>query len=446
MDDSSLAISGRLLAILALVAMNGFFVAAEFALVTVRRTRVDQLVEEGRAGSRAVQVAQHHIDTFIAACQLGITMASLALGWIAEPTLAGFVEPPLEAVLGFASEAVAHGVAVVAAFTIVTVLLVVAGELAPKGVALASPERTALIVAAPTNFFAAVFRPLIWFLNTAGWIVLRPFNIQPGGEHQPVASIEELKLVVMASREAGLLEEHEQKMVNRVFALSSLATKQAMVPRTEVIAVDADASFDDLLDLVSRVKHTRLPVYNETIDDIVGVLNMKDLLPLLRDRRPFPGIRRLMRPALNVPETMHLDDLLTEMRRSRRQMAIVIDEFGGTAGIVTIENILERLIGDVQSETEVPEVPEVVESVDGSFVIDGLMLIDDANEQFALRIEDENYDTIGGYVFGQIGRRPEPGDEVPLSDGRLLRVEALDGLRIARVRLTALPLVEAEVG
>jgi CBS domain containing-hemolysin-like protein len=442
-DDSLLSTSGRLIAILALVAMNGFFVAAEFALVTIRATRIDQLVEEGRAGAKAARAARGHLDTFIAACQLGITMASLALGWIAEPAMASLIEPPLEATLGIFAEAAAHTVAAITSFLIVTVLLVVAGELAPKGFALAAPERVALLVAPGTNLFATVFKPIIWFLNVSGWIVLRPFGIKPAGEHGPVSSIEELKLVVMASREAGLLDEHEQQMVNRVFTLSNLTAKQAMVPRTEILAVDVDSSLDELVDIVQQARHTRIPVYEGSIDNVIGVLNVKDLFAYLRDRsRPFPGSRRLMRPALLVPESTRLDELLTEMRRTRTQIAIVIDEFGGTAGIVTLENILERLVGDVQSELEAPETPEVVERPDGSFVIDGLMLIDDFNDQFGLRLEDDNYDTIGGYLFGKLGRRPEPGDEVTLPDGRTLQVEALDGLRIARVRVSP-PLVTA---
>jgi CBS domain containing-hemolysin-like protein len=436
-DEGFLSTSARLLAIVVLVAMNGFFVAAEFALVTVRRTRIDQLVESGRAGARSVQAAHQQLDRFIAACQLGITMASLALGWIGEPALASLIEPPLESVLGFLATAVAHTISVIISFVIVTVLLVVAGELAPKGLALAAPERTALLVAPGTNLFTAIFRPVIWFLNTAGWVVLRPFGIQPRAEHEAVSSIEELKLVVMASREAGLLEVHEQQMVNRVFTLSTLTATQAMVPRTEVIAVDVDASLEELVQLIRDVGHTRFPVYEETIDNVIGVLNVKDLAGLLTsDPSTFPGIRRFLRPALNVPESIRLDDLLTEMRRTRTQIAIVIDEFGGTAGIVTLENILERVVGDVQSELEQPEVPEVVEAPDGSFLIDGLMLVDDFREQFGVRVEEDSYDTVGGFVFGQLGRRPEPGDEVALADGRALRVEELDGLRIARVRLT----------
>lgn len=448
MDEAFLSNAGRLAVIALLVAMNGFFVAAEFALVTVRKTRIDQLVEEKRAGARAARSAQAHLDTFIAACQLGITMAGLALGWIAEPALAGLIEPALEIVFGSFSDAVAHTVAVIASFVSVTVLLVVAGELAPKGVALAAPERVALLVSPGTNFFAKAFKPIIWFLNTAGWVVLRPFGVKPVSHQGSVSSIDELKLVVMASREAGLLEEHEQEMVNRVFTLSTLTTSQAMVPRTEVLAVPVEATLDELLELFQRARHTRIPVYEGTIDNVAGVLNVKDLLPLFRDRRTaFPGIKRLMRPALTVPESARLDDLLTEMRRSRMQMAIVIDEFGGTAGIVTLENILERLVGEVQSELEAPERPEVEAGAEGSFVIDGLMLVDDFNEQFAVRIEEDNYDTIAGYLFGQLGRRPEAGDEVTLSDGRGLRVEVLDGLRIARVRLMpAMVLAEADAG
>jgi CBS domain containing-hemolysin-like protein len=443
-DNSFVGESGRLVAIVALIAMNGFFVAAEFALVTVRRTRVEQLVEEGRVGSRAVLRAHNHLDVYIAACQLGMTMAALALGWIAEPAIAVLIGPPFEVVLGVFGDTTVHTVSVAFSFVIVTTLLVVAGELAPKRISLAAPDRVALVVVPVTNVFTTIFKPVIWFLNKARWAVLRPFGIEPAGHTESVSSIEELKLVVMASREAGLLEKREQQMVNRVFTLSTLTTKQAMVPRTKVLAIGVEATVEDILDFVQQARHTRIPVFEGSIDNVIGVLNVKDLLVLLRDRGgPFPGVRRLVRPALIVPESTRLDDLLAEMRHTRMQMAIVMDEFGGTAGIVTLENILERLVGEVQSELESPETPKVVQQPDGSYFVDGMMLIEDFDEQFGLRMEDDDYDTIGGCLFGQLGRRPKSGDEITLPDGRTLRVEALDGLRISRVRLSP-PLVLRE--
>ncbi len=438
MSDSLLSTSAGLIAVVVLVAINGFFVAAEFALITVRRTRVDQMIEEGRAGARAVRFAQDHVDTFIAACQLGITMASLGLGFIGEPALAGLIEPAIEVPLGNLAPAAAQTVAVVVAFALITTLLVVTGELAPKAIALASPERTALLVTPPTNWFSSAFRPVIWLLNTAGWVVLKPFGIRPTVEHAQVTSIEELKLIVMASYEAGLLGEDEQRMVSRVVALSSLNARQVMVPRTEVVALDIRATLDDVLAVVERHTHTRIPVFDGSIDNVVGVVNVKNLLPLLQHReRRFPGLRSLMKPPLNVPETMKVDDLLSQMRRRRLQMAIVIDEFGGTAGVVTIEDILERIVGEVQSELEPAELPQVEERPDGSALLDGLMLVTDVAEQFALDLEGEGYDTIGGYLFGRIGRRPAQGDEIELTGGRTLRVAQLDGLRIARVLLSA---------
>lgn len=446
MDSSAVSIGGRLAAVLLLVGVNGFFVAAEFALVTVRRTQVETMLEARRLGAASVARAQQHLDTFIAACQLGITMASLALGWIGEPALADLVDPATEAIFGSFASAASHTIAVAISFTVITMLHVVAGELAPKGAALANPERAALVVAGPTNLFSIVFKPAIWLLNTAGWAALRPFGIRQVREHAPVGSIEELKLVVMASREAGLLEESEQRMVNRVFALSTLSARHVMVPRTEIGALPVDAGLDDVIRMLQEYGHTRIPVFEETIDNVIGILNTKELIRTLgRGDRRFGGLRRLIRPPLNVPETMKVDDLLVEMRRRRIQMAIVIDEFGGTAGLVTLEDILERIIGEVQSELERPEAPQVAPQPDGSVLLDGLMLVGDVNEQFDLQLEEEDYDTVGGYTFGQIGHRPEIGDEVELPDGRRLRVEALDGLRVARVRLlpAALPAAQS---
>jgi putative hemolysin len=433
MDDSFLSISGRLLAVLVLVAANGFFVAAEFALVTVRRTRVEQLAMEGDRTARLLRGAIGHVDTYIAACQLGITMASLALGWIGEPALGALLDPVTTSLPDWMGPLASHGAAVALSFAIITALHVVIGELSPKGVALQYSERTAFFVAWPLHAFLVVFRPVIWLFNRAGWVVLKPFGIEPGGEHV-IHSPEELKLLVQESGEAGLFIAGEEEIIRRVLEFSQLAAHQVMIPRTEVVAIPAGASLEDVINTISHFGHTRYPVYADSLDNVVGVIHAKDVILAMHSDggRPF-NLRRLMREPVTVPETIRLADVLREMRARGTQMAVAIDEYGGTAGLVMMEDILERIVGELRDEFDRPQ--ELLRTLpDGSAVIDGLMLIRDFNERFDLDLEEDPYDTLGGYVFGALGRRPQPGDEIRV-DGRTLRVEALDGLRVSRVRL-----------
>ena len=437
MDESFLSISGRLLAVLVLVAANGFFVAAEFALVTIRRTRIEQLAIEGDRTARLLRGAIASIDTYIAACQLGITMASLALGWIGEPAIGALIEPVTTSLPGWTGPVASHGAAVALSFAVITGLHVVIGELSPKGVALQFSERTAFAVAWPLHIFLVVFRPVIWLFNRAGWLVLKPFGIEPGGEHV-IHSPEELKLLVQESGEAGLFLAGEEEIIGRVLGFSQLAAHQVMIPRTEVVAIPVEGSLDDVMDAITHHGHTRYPVYAESLDNVVGVIHAKDVIGAMRGdlNRPF-SVRRVMREAVIVPETIGLADVLREMRAHGTQMAVAIDEYGGTAGLVMMEDILERIVGELRDEFDRPH--ELLRTLpDGTTVVDGLMLIRDFNERFKLALEEDPYDTLGGYVFGALGRRPQPGDEVSV-DGHTLRVEALDGLRVSRVRLIASP-------
>ncbi|HET9200095.1 MAG TPA: hemolysin family protein [Dehalococcoidia bacterium] len=440
MDESFLSISGRLLAVLVLVAANGFFVAAEFALVTVRRTRIEQLAIEGHRTARLLRGATSRVDTYIAACQLGITMASLALGWIGEPALGALLEPITTSLPEWMGPLASHGAAVALSFAIITGLHVVIGELSPKGVALQYSERTAFAVIWPLHAFLVVFRPVIWLFNQAGWVVLKPFGIKPGGEHV-IHSPEELKLLVQESGEAGLFLADEEQIIGRVLEFSQLAAHQVMIPRTEVIAIPADASLEDLINTISHYGHTRYPVYAESLDNVVGVIHAKDVILAMHANGGHAfNLRRVMREPVTVPETVSLSDVLREMRSRGTQMAVAIDEFGGTAGLVMMEDILERIVGELRDEFDRPQ--ELLRRLpDGSAVIDGLMLVRDFNERFELELDEDPYDTLGGYVFGALGRRPQPGDEIRV-DGHTLRVEALDGLRVSRVRLIESP--EAE--
>lgn len=420
----------KLLAVVALVLANAFFVASEFALVALRQSRVDEMVDRGVLGAKAVARAKRSLDRLLAAAQLGITMASLALGWLGEPTLGHL----LERALGHAPGA--GTLAVVIAFTVITALHIVVGEQAPKLASLQFPERTSLLIAQPLSAFDLVFRPFITLLNSASRTVMRLLGLRPSGGHELVHSADELKMLVEASGKAGTLEESEREIITRAFDFADFAAHEVMVPRTEVAAAAADTPGSELLQLVEEHGFSRYPVYDGSLDQVLGIMHVKDLLGAVhRGRLASIRARDLVREPLLVPDTLPVDELLDRMRSANVRMAIVIDEFGGTAGIVTLENLVERLVGSLRDEFERQEGPEIERRPDGSAVISGLTLINDANDQFGLKLDDAEFDTIGGYIMGRLGRVPQAGDAVEV-DGCYLRVESMDGRRVDRVLVT----------
>ena len=424
----------RILAVLALVFANGFFVAAEFSLVTVRKTRVDQLIAEGSRMAVTVRRALADPEAYIAATQLGITMASLGLGWIGEPALASMFEPAFSFLPAGLSAAGAHSVAVAIAFAIITALHIVLGELAPKSIALQHAEKTSLYVAKPTELFLKTCRPFIWLLNGMGRSVVNLLGLRPPSGHSLVHSEEELKMLVTASQEAGVLEEEEEQMLHRVFDFADRTAGQLMVPRTEMAVLSADATLAEAVELIVRGRHTSVPVYREGVDDVVGFLHVTDLVrALAAPRGPF-ALGALVREHLTVPETLKADDLLRQMRRHRAHEAIVIDEYGGTAGLVSFEGVMERIVGEPDAEFN-PAGRRITVLPDGSAELDGLALITDVNEQFGLHLDEDTYTTIGGYMMGRLGRRASVSDTIEV-ERRTLTVDALDGLRVSRVRIS----------
>ncbi len=427
MDTTGIA--AGLAAVLALVLANGFFVAAEFSLVTVRKTRIDQMIAEGHRGARTVRRALNDPDGYIAATQLGITMASLALGWIGKPALAKLFEPLFALFSDRLATGMAHTISVVLSFSLITALHIVLGELAPKTVALQQSEKVSLLVAKPTELFMRIFWPFIALLNGLGNMVVRSFGLTPPSGHSLVHSEEELKMLVTASQEAGVLEEEEEQMLHRVFAFSDLTAGQIMVPRTEMMALAVNTPAAEVAEIAARGGHARLPVYRKSIDDIIGILNITDLFRLVARGQPPADLSSVVREAFTVPETLTADDLLSEMHRRGSGIAIVIDEFGGTAGLVTFAGLMERIVGGPGGGERITVL------ADGSALIDGLALVADVNAQFGLHIDEESYNTLGGYVLGRLGRRARVGDKFDV-EGRTLRVEALDGLRVARIYLS----------
>jgi CBS domain containing-hemolysin-like protein len=427
--------AAKLAAVVVLTLVSGFFVAAEYALVTIRKTRIEEMVEEGRSTARVLQRTVEDLPRLLAATQLGVTLMSLVLGALAEPSVARVLYPLFNLLPRPVSRAAVSGISVVLAFVLITALDIIVGELAPKAIGLHYNERIALLTVGPMRAFMFLFGPFIAVLEAGGTAVAKLAGAGEATAHQAPRSTEELKRMVMASTTAGVLDPDEEEMIVRVFEFSRMTVRQVMVPRTEMVAIPTSITLPQLLALTARERHTRLPVYEGSLDNIVGILYLRDFLHR-RERLEGQGfdVRKLMRSPLIIPETMRLDDLLRTMQQQRIQIAIAIDEFGGTGGLVTLEDLLERVFGEVQDEFERPET-EVELLPDGSAVVDGLALIDDINSRFGMDLDDADYDTIGGYVFGELGRRPNVGDEIAVQN-RVLRVLELDGLRIAKVQLS----------
>jgi CBS domain containing-hemolysin-like protein len=433
MDHSLVSIAWRLGGVFALVIVNGFFVAAEFSIVTVRKTRIDQLIAEGHIGARAVRRAISSPQNYIAATQLGITMASLGLGWIGEPALASLIQPEVAFLPTAVADATAHSIAVTIAFAIVTALHIVLGELAPKTIAIQHAESTALLVVKPTELFMRAFSPFIRLLNGMGQAVVRLLGMRSAGKHAMVHSEEELMMLVTASQEAGVLEEHEEQMLHRVFGFADLTAGQLMVPRTEIVAIPVEATRDEVVATIGRYRHARLPVYRGDLDHVIGMLHVTDLVRALTTTAGDFNVGALAREVLTMPETVGAADLLAEMRRRATQEALVIDEYGGTAGLVTFESLIARIVGDLGAG--IGGTAKINMRPDGSAIIDGLVLVRDVNQRFGLEIDETMYTTVGGFVLGRVGRRPKVGDTIDV-DGRHMRVEALEGIRVAKVRLS----------
>ena len=417
----------ELLAVAALILLNAFFVAAEYGLVTARRTRIQELEQQGNRRARAVLQIVSDPPRFIAAMQLGVTGTSLGIGALGEQALARAFDPILASVIAFAF-----------AFLIITFLHVVVGELVPKGVALGHSETTALAVSAPVRGFFVLLKPLIWVLQRSSEMILRALGLQPPGGEMEVYSEAELKMLLSRSTEEGELEQQEQEMLYKVFDFADKEVSAVMVPRPEVVALSIDLPPEEALAAVIESPYTRYPVYRGSMEEVVGILHVRDLFSALVDRG-IAGVdlEGLLRPPHVVPETKDLAALLTEFRRTNQHMAIVVDEYGDLEGIVTLEDLLEEIVGEIEDEFDLPD--ESIERLpDGRMRIDGTFPIDDFNEQFQRSLPIEDYHTMGGYVFGLLGRAPEVGDEIQ-SDGCRFKVLDVEGPRIERLEVEFLP-------
>lgn len=414
------------------LAVNGFFVAMEFALVAVRKTQVDEMVREKRRGSLAVQRGKARVDDFVGAGQLGITVASLILGAAGE---AMFRLPLSE--LGLSSPVALT----LLSLAMMTVLHVVVGEQVPKMVAIHSPIRVAIWTVPMGALLLRFFRPVIWVLTRMTSGILRIFGIrQQSGGHDgegTVYSEEEIQVLLSMRETAGLAEQGESEMISRIFSFFDMTATQVMVPRTEMICLENTATLKDLVTLAAEAHHERYPIYGKDLDDIKGIVILKDLIEAMsRETRLSAPVSSLMREALALPGSLSVSNLMKNMQRHRTRVAILLDEFGGTAGMVTYGDLLERIVGEEIEESansgKEPTPDDIEKVADRCFRVSGLVLIEDFEDYFEVKIEDEHNDTIGGAVFSQIGRRPQAGDEVEIA-GLRIRVESLDGLRIDRL-------------
>ena len=417
----------ELVAVVLLILLNAFFVAGEYALVTVRRTRMKELADEGSRTARSVVKITSDPPHFIAAMQLGVTLTSLAIGALGERVLSEFFDQWLATVL-----------AVLLAFLIITFLHVVVGELVPKGIALSYSERVALAVSAPVRLFFFVFKPLIWVLQRSSEGAQRAIGIDPSFSEGVAHSEAELKMLLEVSTEHGEIEKDEREMLYKVFDFAEKEVADVMVPRPDVAGLAIDLAPEEAMAAMLEAPYTRYPVYRETLDDIVGILHVRDLVASFHNGGGGAvALADLLRAPYVVPETKDLGALLADFRRTSQHIAVVVDEYGATAGIVTLEDLLEEIVGDIEDEFDLPN--ELVERLSETTVrIDGSFTIDDFNEEFGTGLETEDFHTVAGFVFGHLGRAAEVGDEVSEDQVRF-RVLETSGSRIQRLEVEFLP-------
>jgi CBS domain containing-hemolysin-like protein len=425
------AIVLRLGLALLLVAANGFFVASEFALVGARRTRLEALARAGNRRAKLAESAIHRLDHYISGTQLGITLASLALGWVGESTIAAIIVTTFDGLPPPFDFLATHVVATILAFTLITFMHIVLGELAPKSLALLFPEAVSMWTAGPLILFSRALTPFIVFLNGTANLLLRLFGLSAPHEMERVHRPEELQMLLTQTYEHGLLREEPVEMIRGVFGLSDTTAAEVMTPRTEVIGIPVEWSVADAAAFILGEGHSRFPVFEESIDHIVGVVLARDVWRA--QTQGTSDLRSIMRSGLFVPDTKSIEALLREMRRERAHLAVVIDEFGGTAGIVTIEDVMEEIVGEIEDELD--EVPAKAQrGPNGELLMSGAFAISELNELYDLRLPEEDYTTVGGFVLGRLGRVARVDDEVTIRGGRL-RVLQMDGRRVARLAL-----------
>ncbi|HEY0544974.1 MAG TPA: hemolysin family protein [Pyrinomonadaceae bacterium] len=426
----------KLSAVLVLVATNGFFVASEFALVSVRRPKLAARAANGSKRARAALYLVDNPTIFISATQLGVTLSSLALGWLGEPTVEAVLSPLANRVglEGTAMYVAAHFLATVLAFMTITFLHIVLGELMPKMIALDRAERLALLAARPLVLFARIFRPVIWVLNKTGASLGRILGLKSSLEHAAVYTEEELRQLIEISHKSGHLRADERRLINRVFEFSDTLVREAMVPRTQMAAISSDCGFEQIARAFQKHGYSRLPVYRESLDDVIGFVHSKDVMPYLLKPDSF-RLERVLQAPLYVVDTARLEDVLRQMQKAKVHFGFVVDEHGGVEGIITLEDLLEEIVGDISDEHDEEVNEQIKEERDGTYLLDGALAVRDLNRRLKLALpESEAYTTIAGFLMTEAGHLLQPGETVAY-DGLLFHIEKVEKRRVVRVRL-----------
>ncbi len=430
--------------ILFLLFVNGFFVAAEFSLVKVRKTRLEQLCNEGNRNAKKALKLVNDVNKMLAAAQLGVTIASIALGWVAEATIVQLIEPVIRFITGAGNALTAHVIAVPISFVLVTYFHVLLGEQLPKCLSLRHPETTALLVSTPMDMFITIFKPFVLLLEISGNKILSACHAN-SEDASLVHSTEELDMLVDASYNEGVLNETEAEMLHNMFKFSDLMAKQVMIPRTDMVCIPNDISYEDLNKTALENQYTRYPVYEENIDKILGFIHVKDLYKMAMTKDNY-SIKKLIRPLMLVPETMTLDNMIIEFKKRHCQIAVVIDEFGGTSGLITLEDVLEEIIGDVQDEFDEDAEADIREIGENTYIANAMMRIDELVKFFDLKeslFEEDDVDTIAGLVVKLLGRIANVGDTVSFN-GLTFTVTEIDGARVTKLQIYKEPPIETE--
>ena len=433
--------------IIFLLFVNGFFVAAEFSLVKVRKTRLEQLCNDGNKTARKALKLANDVNKMLAAAQLGVTIASIALGWVAEATMVQLVEPVIKFIPHINSGLASHAISIPIAFILVTYFHVLLGEQFPKCLALKHTETLALVIARPMDMFITLFKPFVWVLEKSGNAILKAFDADKD-DASLVHSTEELDMLVDASYNEGVLNETEAEMLHNMFKFSDLMAKQVMIPRTDMICVPEDITYEDLNKLALENGYTRYPVYEEeNIDKIIGFVHVKDLYSIAMTKEEY-SMKALLRPIILIPETMTLDNLMKEFKKLHIQMAVVVDEFGGTAGLITLEDVLEEIIGEVQDEFDEEEGVNIEKIGEDTYLANGMMRVDELCEYFEINDdelkEEDDVDTIAGLVVKLLGRIADVNDTVSYK-GFTFTVEEIDGARVTKLRIKKEPVISEDV-
>lgn len=438
---SFLTASLNILLVFVLVLANGFFVASEFALVAVRKSRIEALANEGSSAAKRLLDCLNNLNAYISATQLGITLFSLGLGWMGEPAIAKMLDPILFKIgeatgwTFLASPTVLHTISFIIAFTIITFLHIAFGELAPKTMALELSEKVALTVALPLQIFYKIFNYPIRALDWTGTKIVRVFGLQPSHEHGSIYTEDEIRQLISVSQKSGHLNEEEEELINKVFEFSDTTVKEAMIPRTEIVAIPYSSSLEDIAKYFRQYGYSRLPVYGESLDDIKGVLHSKDVMQYFLVKSRLFKIEKVVKPPFYVVDTAKLEEVLRQMQKGKSHFGFVVDEHGGVEGIITLEDLLEEIVGDISDEHDEEVTEQIHPQEDGSYLLDGNLVVRDLNRRLSMNLPiSEGYTTIAGFLMSEAGQILSEG-EIVLFNGHTFKVEEVDKRRILKVRM-----------